>query len=207
MRNSSLSFCCSSRAFCTPVIAPQAGSCVTRSRMQSCHGLLVRESQHPGTICPNRCKFEFAASPAFSFTTCLCTHTGTPPCSLPAVYCLFVVAGAVSSSRQRGGGTTALLVTGLGLAGSHKAPEAGSCISSVPLGQPGRALTASSQQHLSGFVIPWQRVILKIPARGCKPRVSERAALQMSSVTGEGRMTHLITKHEGTVSAASSARG
>lgn len=109
--------------------------------------------QHPGTICPNRCRFEFAASSAFFFTTCLCTHRHA---ALFLTCCIHYVCCGQSCQlfRQRSGGTTALPVTGLGLAGSHKAPEAGSCISSVPLRQPGRALTASSQQHRSGFVNP-----------------------------------------------------
>lgn len=154
MGNSSPSFCRSSRAFCTPVIAPQAGSCVARSRMQSCHGLLVRESRSiPAQSA--QIAADLNSQPALlSPSLRVCAHTVTPPCSLPAVYGTFAVVRAVSSSRQRSGGTTALPVTRLGLARSHKAPEAGSCISSVPLGQPGRALTASSQQHRSGFVNP-----------------------------------------------------
>lgn len=88
--------------------------------MQSCctARLLLCEPQHPGTVCPSHSKFEFAASPAPSFTMCLRTdrHTTLLLTGCILVHLLCLEPSAVPGSEVEE--VTALLVARLVLAQS-----------------------------------------------------------------------------------------
>lgn len=135
------------KSFCAPVIAPQAGSCVTQS---CCVNL---------SSSPSHSKFLFIVSPPSSFWMCPCRCRLAPHLLQTGT---FATAGGISCS---GGAGKQCLWLGLFSTQSHEAPEsqdsspASAGVTVRSLGSRSGCVQQQQQQHLTAFITQCQKYL------------------------------------------------